>query len=255
MIKFSANLGFLWQELTLPEAIKAAADAGFDAVECHWPYAVPVAEVNAVLAETRLSMIGLNSSRGNTDAGENGLCALPERIDDARKTVDEAIEYAAAINTGNIHVLAGFAEGEKAHDTFVSNLQYATSQAAADGITILIEPLNHYDAPGYFLQTSKQALKVIEDVGATNIKLMFDCYHLQIMEGDLTRKIHALAPVTGHIQIASIPARSEPDCGELNYAHVLSEIERSGYTGYIGAEYKPLAGTKAGLGWMQTLRS
>lgn len=254
MIKVSANLGFLWQELSLPDAIRAASSAGFDAVECHWPYAVPIAEVNAALAETELPMIGLNSSRGNAEAGENGLCALPDRVDDARQTIDEAIAYASAINTGNIHIMAGFADGQKAHDTFVSNLQYAATQTAGTDITLLIEPLNHYDAPGYFLQTSDQAVGIIDAVGVANLKLMFDCYHLQIMEGDLTRRLHALAAVTGHIQIASVPARAEPDTGELNYAHLLAEIERSGYTGYVGAEYKPMAGTQAGLGWMNTLK-
>jgi len=255
MIRLSANLGFMWQELSLPAAIRAAAKAGFDAVECHWPYDVAAADVNAVLQDTGLPMLGLNTYRGDTVAGENGLCALPGRQTDARQSIDQAVDYATQTDVANIHVMAGFAHGRDAHQTFIDNLRYATSRAKAAGITILIEPLNHHDAPGYFLQTSSQAVEIIETIAADNIKLMLDCYHLQIMEGDITRAIHRLAPVTGHIQIASVPARAEPDTGELNYTHVIDEIIDSGYGGYIGAEYKPAHSTEEGLGWMKTLRS
>ena len=151
-MKFSANLGFLWSELPLPQAIRAAKAAGFDAVECHWPYDVPKAEVNASLDETGLKMLGLNTRRGNVEAGDNGLAALPDRTDEARAAIDEAIAYACAIDCGAIHVMAGFAQGQEAHNCFVSNLHYASEQASPHGITILIEPLNNYDAPGYFLK-------------------------------------------------------------------------------------------------------
>ncbi|NDR58400.1 hydroxypyruvate isomerase family protein [Aliiruegeria sabulilitoris] len=249
MTKFSANLGFLWTEHSLPDAVRAAKAAGFDAVECHWPYETPAEDVAAALKETGLTMLGLNTVRGNP--GENGLCALPGREAEAKAAIDQALAYAEAIGTPNVHVMAGFAEGPEAHATFVANLQYACEAAAKLGKTILIEPLNHHDAPGYFLGTSAQAVEIIEEVGAPNIKLMFDCYHLQIMEGDLTRRLTDRLPVIGHIQFASVPERTEPDCGEVNYDHIFAHIASLGYDAPLGAEYKPRGTTDEGLGWMK----
>lgn len=254
MTLFSANLGFLWQELSLPDAVRAAKAAGFDAVECHWPYPVPVDELRLALQETGLVMLGLNTSRGNPSAGDNGLSAIPERVDEARAAIRQAIDYAVAIETPNIHVMAGKAEGEAAYRTFLENLDYACGLAAQEGKTILIEPLNTRDAPGYFLSTSAQAIAVIEAVGRDNLKLMFDCYHLQIMEGDLTRRLERLLPIIGHIQIAAVPDRGEPDQGEVDYRYVLKALGGLGYTAPIGAEYRPRGTTEAGLGWMQALR-
>jgi hydroxypyruvate isomerase len=252
-MKFSANLGFLWADRPLPDAIRAAKAAGFDAVECHWPYDVPAKDVTAALKETGLRMLGLNTRRGDVTGGENGLSALPAREADARAAIDEAIAYAIAIDTPNIHVMAGFANGRAAHETFVENLRYACDKSAPHGITILIEPLNKYDAPGYFLTTTDQALAVISDVGAANLKLMFDCYHVQLMEGDLTHRIKALLPAIGHIQFASVPTRGAPDQGEINYAHIFRAIAQLDYDAPLGAEYKPNGDTDATLGWMTTL--
>jgi len=168
-MQFSANLGFLWSELPLPDAIRAAKAAGFDAVECHWPYAFDPADITAALTETGLRMLGLNTDRGNVDAGENGLAALPDRITEARAAIDQAVTYAEAIGTPNVHVMAGFTSDAKARDTFIGNLKYACDKASAANITILIEPLNHYDAPGYFLQTTDQALGIISDVALPNL--------------------------------------------------------------------------------------
>jgi hydroxypyruvate isomerase len=254
MTLFSANLGFLWQELSLPDAVRAAKAAGFDAVECHWPYAVPVDDLRLALQETGLVMLGLNTSRGDPAAGDNGLCAIPERVDEARAAIRQAIHYAVAIGTPNIHVMAGKAEGEEAHRTFLDNLDFACGLAAEQGKTILIEPLNTRDAPDYFLNTSTQACAIIEAVGRDNLKLMFDCYHLQIMEGDLTRRLERLLPVIGHIQIAAVPDRGEPDQGEVDYRFVLKALGRLGYQAPIGAEYRPRSTTNAGLGWMEALR-
>lgn len=254
MTKFSANLGFLWTDLALPDAIRAANAAGFDAVECHWPYATPADDVNAALAETGLQMLGLNTSRGDTDAGENGLAALPNRTADARAAIDQAIAYAAATNTVNIHVMAGFASGPQAHETFIENLRYATAQAAQHGLTILIEPLNRHDAPNYFLQTTDQAVAIITEVAAPNLKLMFDCYHVGRTEGDVTTRIRALLPHIGHIQFASVPDRGAPDHGELDYAHIFADIAAAGYTAPLGAEYKPNGPTNETLAWMRTLQ-
>lgn len=254
-MKFSANLGFLWTELSLPDAVHAAARAGFDAVECHWPYDTPADELNQALVETGLTMLGLNTRRGNPDAGDNGLAALSGRLEEAREGIDEAIDYAVATNTANVHVMAGFASGDEAHATFVSNLEYACRQAAPHGITILIEPLNHYDAPGYFLNTTSQARGIIDTVAADNLRLMFDCYHVQLMEGDLSHRLADLLPIIGHIQFASVPDRGAPDHGELNYDYIFDCIEQLGFSAPVGAEYKPEDGdTQASLQWLDSAR-
>ncbi|SMX51127.1 hydroxypyruvate isomerase family protein [Actibacterium lipolyticum] len=245
-MRFSANLGFLWADRPLPDAIRAAKAAGFDAVECHWPYDFPATDVAAALQQTGLRMLGLNTRRGNP--GENGLAALPRRGSEARAAVDEALAYAAATQTANIHVMAGFAEGPEAEAAFIETLRYAC-QRASDR-TILIEPLNHYDAPGYFLSTTTQAETIIEKVGAPNLKLMFDCYHVQLMEGDVTHRLERLLPLIGHVQVASVPDRGTPDHGELNFPHIWQTLDRLQWSAPVGAEYKPVGDTDASLGWM-----
>ncbi|SMO71634.1 hydroxypyruvate isomerase family protein [Paracoccus laeviglucosivorans] len=248
---FSANLGFLWADRPLPDAIRAAKAAGFDAVECHWPYDTPPKDVAAALTQTGLTMLGLNTLRGG--AGENGLSALPGREAEARAEIDRAIAYARAIGCGAVHVMAGFAEGPAAEAIFLANLDHACR--AAPDLTILIEPLNRYDAPGYFLSRSDHALRLIERAGHPNLKLMFDCYHLQIMEGDLTRRLGRLLPVIGHVQIASVPDRGTPDHGELDYRHICATLRDLGWQRPIGAEYKPVGPTDDSLGWMAGLRA
>jgi len=248
MPRFSANLGFLWAELSLPDAIHAAHKAGFQAVECHWPYDTDAADIKVALEATGLPMLGLNTIRGNE--GENGLSALPGREDEARAAIDQAIAYAVQIGAQNIHVMAGFAQGQDAEATFRANLHYACSQAAPHDVTILIEPLNHHDAPGYFLSTSAHAKVIIDALAQPNLKLMFDCYHLQIMEGDITHRLTDLRPIIGHIQIASVPDRAEPDHGELDHAHIFALLDTLGYEAPVGAEYKPATTTDAGLGWL-----
>lgn len=254
-MKFSANLGFLWTDLSLPDAIHAAHAAGFDAVECHWPYDVPAADVKAALVATGLPMLGLNTRRGDVAGGENGLSALPDRAEDARAAIDEALAYAQEIGAPNVHVMAGFAAGEAAHDAFVAALGYACAQAAPMGITILIEPLNSYDASGYFLSTTTQAVEIIAQVGAPNLKLMFDCYHVQLMEGDLSHKLAALQPHIGHIQFASVPDRGAPDHGEVSFDHVFGVIADMGYDAPLGAEYKPQRPTDETLGWLHKIKA
>ena len=253
-MRFSANLGLLWADRPLPDAIRAAKAAGFDAVECHWPYAHDPHDVKAALDETGLEMLGLNTSRGDVAAGENGLAALPNREAEARAAIDQALDYAHIIGAGAVHVMAGFASGATARKTFVANLRYATTQAAEKGITILIEPLNHYDAKGYFLSTTAQAVAIIEEVKAPNLRLMFDCYHVQLMEGDLTNRLSRLLPVIGHIQFASVPDRGTPDHGEVNYEHIFSHIDSLGWARPIGAEYKPKRDTGLTLDWMAQFR-
>lgn len=251
MTTFSANLGFLWTDRPLPDAIRAAKAAGFAAVECHWPYDVPAADVMAALNETGLPMLGLNTRRGDVGAGENGLSALPGREAEARAAIDESIAYAAATEAQAIHVMAGFASGSSAHEAFVANLSYACEKAPDR--TILIEPLNRHDAPGYFLQTTDQARSIITEVGAPNLKLMFDCYHVGRTEGDLTTRLTDLIALTGHVQFASVPGRGTPDQGEIDFGHIFRHIETLGWTKSLGAEYKPKGDTGASLGWMQDL--
>lgn len=250
-MQFSANLGFLWADRPLPDAIRAAKAAGFDAVECHWPYATRPADVAGALAETGLQMLGLNTRRGKP--GENGLCALPGREAEARAEIDRAIAYARAIGCGAVHVMAGCAEGAAAEATFLANLDHACR--SAPDLTLLIEPLNHFDAPGYFLSGSDQALRLIAQVGRANLKLMFDCYHLQIMEGDLTRRLQRLLPVIGHVQMASVPDRGTPDHGELDYRHLCGVLRALGWTRPVGAEYRPVGVTQDSLGWLPVLRA
>ena len=252
MTRFSANLGFLWTELSLPDAIHAAASAGFSAVECHWPFDTPAADVITALKQTGLPMIGLNTRRGDVSAGDNGVAAISDRKEEAMRYIDEAIAYASSIACGNVHVMAGITDGgPTAEKTFQQNLHYACQQAQKHSITILIEPLNSYDAPGYHLSTMDAALSTLSAVDMPNLKIMFDCYHLQIMQGDLTRRLQQNLKNIGHIQIAAVPDRSEPDSGELHYPNLLKAIDDMEWTGYIGAEYKPRSSTDEGLGWMR----
>ncbi|WP_306145586.1 hydroxypyruvate isomerase family protein [Roseibium sp. MMSF_3412] len=252
MIRFSANLGFLFADRPLPDAIRAAGASGFHAVECHWPYDTPAREVKQALAETGLEMLGLNTRRGDVARGDNGLSAIPGREAEARAAIDEAIDYAAAIGAHGVHVMAGFDQSIAGGHTFIDNLDYACTRGARHGLTMLIEPLNEHDAPGYFLRTTEQAADLIQDVGASNLKLMFDCYHVGRTEGDVITRLRTLLPIIGHIQFASVPDRGTPDSGELDYRTVFSEIRALGWTKPLGAEYKPAKATEDTLGWLQS---
>ncbi|MCX2723496.1 hydroxypyruvate isomerase family protein [Roseibium salinum] len=249
-MKFSANLGFLWADRSLPDAIRAAKAAGFDAVECHFPYGDPAAETRAALEETGLAMLGLNTRRGDVTAGDNGLAALPDRQEEARAAIDEALAYARETKTGAVHVMAGNTKDPCARTTFEVNLAYACEKAAPDGIMILIEPLNPRDAPGYFLNGTALAAEIIHDVDQPNLRLMFDCYHVEIIEGDVIRRLETLLPVIGHIQIASVPDRGIPDHGELDYASVLSRLAELGWERPIGAEYLPAGDPDPDMSWL-----
>lgn len=253
-MKFSANLGFLWKDRPLADAIEAAAEAGFDAVECHWPYDTPVSDVTAALAETGLPMLGINTRRGDVTKGEFGVCAVPGREADARSAINEAVNYASAIGARMIHVMAGNAQGDAARDVFLHNLAFAANLAARNDLTVLIEPLNRHDAPDYFLRDTAQAVEILSEINARNVKLMFDCYHVQRTEGDVTTRLTELLEHIGHIQIAGVPERGAPDRGELNYAHMLRHLAKLGWSKPIGAEYKPAGDTVADLGWMAQLR-
>jgi 2-dehydrotetronate isomerase len=251
MPKFSANLGFLWPELALPDRVRAAGRAGFDAVECHVPYETPPGLVRAALAETGFTMLGINTRQGRNGPADYGVNALPGREDEARALLDEAIAYAAEIGAKNINATAGKSGGgEAAERTLRANYAYACEKAAPHGITILLEPINQRDAPGYHVTTVEQAVETVKAVGAPNLRIMFDFYHAQVMQGDVIRRLEAVLPWVGHIQFASAPMRQEPDAGELDYPWIFEQVDRLGWTGYLGAEYKPRTTTDAGLGWL-----
>lgn len=255
MARFSANLGFLWTELPLADAIRAAARAGFQAVEFHDPFRHPAETVRQVLVETGLPVVSINTVRGDVRRGDNGLAALVGREDEARAAIEQAIAYAKVIGAPNVHVMAGRASGTAAFETYCRNLAYAAACAAAHQIGVLIEPLNGRDAPDYFLSTTADAVRVLDEVGAANLKLMFDCYHVQITEGDLCRRLEALLPVIGHIQIAGVPDRGEPDQGEIDFGYVLRHLKGLGHDGPIGAEYRPRRRLDEGLGWLAKFAS
>ena len=258
MPRFSANLGFLWPELPLEEAIRAAASAGFDAVECHWPYDRDPALVRAALEETGLAMLGLNTTTGGE--GRFGLLALTDEEKAARASIDQAVAYAAAIGAAGIHAMAGIAQGPEAEATFRRNLRYACDEAAEHGITILIEPINPRDMPGFLLNRQDEAHAIVQELGEPGLQVQMDLYHCQIVEGDLAMKLRQYLPTgrVGHLQIAGVPERHEPDVGELNYAYLFDVIDAvsadCGWQGWVGCEYRPArgavaGGTSAGLGW------
>lgn len=254
-LSFSANLGLLFTDLALPDAIRAAHRAGFAAVECHWPYDTPPAEVARALQETGLPMLCLNTRPGDRAAGEFGLAALPDRQTEARRAIAEALTYATAIGTGAVHVMAGLSDGGAAAEAvFRANLAYACDLAAARDCTILIEPINPRDVPGYHLARADQAAAVIADLARPNLKMIFDCYHLAIIHGDLLPLFRSLRPIIGHVQFAALPDRGEPDAGDIDYAHLLPALRAAGHTQPFGAEYRPRSGrTEDGLGWLATL--
>lgn len=249
-MKFSANLGFLWTDLPLPEAIEAAAQAGFDAVECHAPYDTPAGDVAQALRRTGLPMMSLNTRRGAP--GESGLAALPGRETEARAAIEEAVAYARAVGARAVHVMAGVAGGAAALEAFRDNLAYAT--AAAPELTILIEPLNRHDAPGYFLMNTDQAIEIIGSVGAPNLKLMFDCYHVERTEGGTLNRLETLLPHIGHIQFAAAPDRGPPGTGAPDYGPIFARLAGLGYDRPLGAEYRPPGKTEDSLGWMARYR-
>ena len=250
MMRFSANLGYLWTDRALPDAIRAAHAAGFAAVECHWPYDTPPPEVARALAETGLPMLALNTRRGDVAAGEFGLAALPGRSAEARAAIDEALAYARAIGAGAVHVMAGKAQGAEARATFAANLRHACAAAAIGGQTILIEALNPFDAPGYFLGTTAQAADLIAELDLPQLRLMFDCYHVGRAEGDVIARLRSLWPIIGHIQFAAIPDRGPPKPDDPQYRAIFAQIASLGWNMPLGAEYRPPGMTDASLGWM-----
>ncbi len=253
MLKLSANLGLLWRERSLPEAMQAAAWAGFDATELHYPYDVPATTVKHALDESGLPLLNLNTTPGD-QAGDFGLAAIPGREDEARAAIDQALAYAKTLGARSVHVLAGKALGQDARNAFIEALAYATEEAEAARLNILIEPLNDRDVPGYFLTSLDDARDLLQTIAAPNLKIMYDCYHRQIMRGDHLEQIRAALNDIGHIQFAAVPDRGEPDQGEVNFRWLLPAIQDLGYGGWFGAEYRPRGTMNEGLSWMQDWR-
>ena len=253
-MRFSANIGFLFGDRPLVERIHAAAANGFTAIEMHWPYETAPELVADAIRSRGLTMLGVNTPRGGS--ADFGLAAVPGREAEFQSGFDLSLDYARKIGASAIHCMAGrLGSGDRqaAERTFVENLRIASDKTQGEKIILLVEPINHRDAPSYVLTHSAQAAAIIERAERGNIKLMFDCYHLQITEGDLTRRLETFLPLIGHVQIAAVPSRAEPDEGEIDYGHIVQTLARLGYDGWIGAEYKPRGATEDGLGWRDKL--
>ncbi len=263
MPRFAANLSLLYPELDFLARFEAAAKDGFKAVEFLFPYAFASHEIAARLTGNGLQQVLFNAPPGDWDAGERGLACLPGREAQFRAGIDVALDYAAALQCPRVHVMAGLrpAHGanQKAHDaTYISRLRWAAAQAARRGVDLLIEPINTRDMPLYHLNHQAHAHAVLDAVGASNLKVQMDLYHCQIVEGDLAMKLRRYLPTgrVGHIQIAGVPERHEPDRGELNYPYLFALLDELGYSDWIGCEYRPArglqpGGTSAGLDWLK----
>jgi hydroxypyruvate isomerase len=258
MPRFAANLSLMFTEVPFVERFAAAAQAGFDAVEFLFPYEYPADDLARELRTHRLANVLFNLPPGDWAAGERGVAAIPGREAEFRDSVALALSYAAALGTPRLHVMAGVVpEGADrgAHRaTYVANLAYAAAAAARNDIDVLIEPLNPRDVPGYLVSTQADAHALREAVGAANVKVQMDLYHCQIVEGDVATRLRRYLPHVGHIQIAGVPERHEPDTGELNYPYLFRLLDELGYPGWVGCEYRPAHGTLAGLGWWEAWR-
>ena len=257
MPKFSANLSMLFGEHDFLARFDAAARAGFKGVEYVGPYAFPKEQVAAALHRNGLKQVLFNLPAGNWEKGDRGIACQPDRAGEFQDSVGKAIDYAKALDCKLVNCLAGILPAgvarDKGLDTMAANLAFAAKALKAAGIQLIIEPINFYDIPGFLLNTSKDGIAMIDRVRSDNLKLQYDIYHMQRMEGEIAATLSKLMPRIGHIQIADNPGRNEPGTGELNYPFLFRHIEALGYTGRIGAEYKPKAGTVDGLGWMKTL--
>lgn len=258
MPRFAANLSMLFTELPFLERLEAAAKAGFTAVEYMSPYEYDPADLRARLDALGLQQVLFNLPAGDWAGGDRGIACDPARVDEFRDSVETAIRYAQALNCPRLNCLAGVApkhaDAATAHATLVGNLHYAAGEFAKANLTLLIEAINVYDIPGFFLNRSAQAVAIMDEVGADNLLFQYDIYHMQRMEGELAATIERLLPRIGHFQLADNPGRHEPGTGEINYAFLFAHLDRLGYKGWIGCEYKPLNGTAAGLGWIDTFR-
>jgi hydroxypyruvate isomerase len=258
MPRFAANLSMLFTEVPFPQRFAAAARAGFSAVEFLFPYDYPPQDVARWLRDNSLENVLFNLWPGDWNRGERGLTALPGREAEFQDSVGRALEYADALGTPRLHAMAGIlpagADRSRYRDVYISNLRYAAQALATHGRTLLVEPINPRDIPGFFLNTQAEAHAIRAELGQPHVKVQMDFYHAQIVEGDLTMTFREYVDGIGHVQIAGVPARDEPDNGEVNYRYLLPLLDELGYAGWVGCEYRPRGRTEDGLGWMEVYR-
>lgn len=257
MPKFAANLTMLFNEVDFLERFEKAASAGFEAVEFLFPYDYSAEDLRKRLDDNKLKLVLHNLPAGDWAAGERGIACHPDRVNEFREGVSKAIGYAKTLGVGQLNCLAGklpaAVSPEQAHKTFVENLRFAAGEFKKAGLRLLMEPINTYDIPGFFLNRTEQALAIQKEVGADNLFIQYDIYHAQRMEGELAANIKNHLDKIGHLQLADNPGRNEPGTGEINYAFLFKWIDSVGYQGWIGCEYKPKTTTEAGLGWRAAL--
>lgn len=255
MPRFAANLTMLFNEVPFLDRFERAANAGFDAVEFLFPYAYAAEEIRQRLEAHRLTLVLHNLPAGDWDAGERGMACHPDRVSEFREGVATAVVYARALGVKQLNCLAGITPAGVADDvlrqTFVENLRFAGAELKQAGLRLLIEPINTFDIPGFYLNRTAQALSILDEVGANNAFVQYDLYHAQRMEGELAATMARHLPRIGHIQLADNPGRHEPGSGEINYPFLFAHLDRIGYDGWIGCEYKPATTTEASLGWRQ----
>jgi hydroxypyruvate isomerase len=253
MPRFAANLSMMYNEVPFLERFAACAADGFDAVEFLFPYAYPADALRDELERSGLRQVLFNAPPGDFEAGERGIAGLPGREAEFREGIDRAIEYAQVLGCPRVHVMAGLlrSEGERVaqREAYVENVAWAARRLAGHGLETLIEPINTRDIPGYLLNTQADAHAIRERIGVASLKVQMDLYHCQVVEGDLATKIRRHLDGVGHIQVAGVPQRHEPDLGEVNFPYLFGLLDDLGYAGWIGCEYRPRAGTSAGLGW------
>ncbi|NQZ30536.1 MAG: hydroxypyruvate isomerase family protein [Oceanospirillaceae bacterium] len=257
MNKFAANLSMLFTELDFLDRFEAAAAAGFTAVEYLFPYDYSAEDLQAQLRKYHLTQALFNAPPGDWQNGERGIACLQGREQEFIAGIEQAIEYAKVLGNKRIHVMAGIIPDDSStaatEQRYINNLRLAAQLAKAEQITILIEPINNTDMPGYLLNYPQQAIEFIDKIDCANLRLQFDFYHCQIMQGNVIETFKRLQTYIDHVQIAGVPGRHEPDQGELNYHYILQQIAQSSYAGYIGCEYLPRTTTLKGLGWLKTL--
>ena len=257
MPRFAANLTMMFTEHPFLDRFEHAAKAGFDAVEFLFPYAFEAEQIRRRLDANGQTLVLHNLPAGDWDAGERGIACHPDRTDEFRAGVATALAYAQTLGVGQLNCLAGKAPAGVAGDvlrrTFVDNLRYAAGELKRAGLKLVIESINTYDIPGFYLNGTAQAIAILDEVGADNAFFQYDIYHMQRMEGELAASMQKYLPRIGHIQLADNPGRNEPGTGEINYPFLFAHLDRIGYAGWIGCEYKPATTTEAGLGWRQRL--
>lgn len=253
MPRLAANLSMMFNELPFLDRFAAARKAGFDGVEFLFPYDFPALKIRERLTGEGLTQVLFNMPPGDWAGGERGMASLPGRQAEFRESVKAALDYAAALDCRQIHCMAGISPVGLSVTTataiYAANLAWATEQAQPAGVKLVIEPINHQDMPGYFLNTQAQGAAIVEAIGRDRLGLQFDVYHVQVTEGDITKRMEQFMPVIAHMQIADVPARNEPGTGEIGWQYVFRRMDELGYKGWVGCEYRPAGDTVAGLGW------